>query len=324
VTPLDARRARLVLRAAIVVAALLQPRAETRADDAGSGRRDRVVARIGPTAITVGQLEDRVAELAPFQRASLGATPRAVARRLLAEVVAREELLALGAEDLKLRDQPPAAYRIERARSSATVRALRRRIGPASAVSMQDVRAYYDENRTRYDAPARYQIWRILCKTRDDAQAVLDAARRDPTPATFAALAREHSADKATYLRSGNLGFVTADGASSEPGFRVDRAVVDAAQSVHDGDIVPSPVAEGDYFSVVWRRATVAPVRRSVDEVAAQIRDTIWKARVKQETDKLVAALRAAHLRDLDAALLAAVDLPAGAGDVSSAPPRGD
>ena len=156
---------------------------------------------------------------------------------------------------------------------------------------MADVRAYYERNRARYDAPARYQVWRILCKTSDEARAVIAAAQADPTPKTFAQLARDHSQDKATALRSGNLGFLTADGTSNEPGLRVDPAVVRAAQAVRDGDIVPAPVLEGELFSVVWRRGSTAAQKRTVEEVAAPIREILARERVKTAVDALVASL---------------------------------
>jgi peptidyl-prolyl cis-trans isomerase C len=294
-------------------ASLLCARADTRAEDAGSAddRRARVVARVGPAeAITVGALEDRLAAVSPFQRASFGVDADAVRRRFLAEVLVPESLFALGAREQKLAAQPRPAYGIERALSNATLRALRDRLGPAAAIPMQDVQRYYDENRARYDTPERYQIWRILCKTRDEAQSVLDQAKRDPTPKTFGELAREHSLDKATYLREGNLGFVTLAGGSNEPGLQADPAVVRAAQGVRDGELVPAPVAEGEYFSVVWRRGTISANRRTVDDVAASIRDTIAKARVKEGTDKLVAGLRAAKVRDLDESPLDTLDVP--------------
>jgi peptidyl-prolyl cis-trans isomerase C len=234
-----------------------------------------------------------------------------VRRRFLMEVAIPEVLFALGAEAQKLDAQVRPAYDIERALSGATIRALRDRLGPASAIPMQDVQKYYDENRARYDTPERYQIWRILCKTREEAQGVLDQAKRDRTPKAFGELAREHSLDKATNLRDGNLGFVMPDGTSNEPGLRVDPAVVRAAQSVRDGEIVPAVVPEGEYFSVVWRRGTIPASHRTVDDVAASIRDGITKSRVKRETDKLLAELRAAKLRDLDESLLETVELPA-------------
>jgi peptidyl-prolyl cis-trans isomerase C len=166
------------------------------------------------------------------------------------------------------------------------------------------VQKYYDANRARYDTPERLQIWRILCKTKEEAQSVLDEAKKEPTPKEFGDLAREHSVDKATNLRAGNLGFIAPDGTSNEPGLRVDPVIVTAAHGVRDGELVSAPVAEGEYFSVVWRRGTIPATKRTVDQVAAQIRDALWKARVKDETDRLVASLRAAKLRDMNASLL--------------------
>ncbi len=288
-----------VLALALAVGAAFPCRGDALADDAGvTGRRGQIVARVGPAVIRVGDIEDRFAALAPFQRAAFGHSVDAARRRFLDDVLVKEELLALAATSRKLDEQPSTAFAIERARSSASIRALRARIGPAAAIAEDDVRRYYDEHRARYDVPERYQLWRILCKTRDEAASVLDEAKRTPTPAGFTELARNHSLDKATYLRAGNLGFLTADGVSNEPGLRVDPAIVHAAQSMRDGELVPTPVPEGEYFSVVWRRGTIAARKQALDDAAASIRDVIWKSRVKAETDKLVASLRAGKLRD--------------------------
>ena len=296
----------------VAFAACLALGGAARGDDAGAGtRRSAVVARAGATTITVGELEDRIAAMPAFQRATYGATADAVRSRLLNDVLVHDAILTAAARDRGLADKPPVAYEIERARSAATIRAVRARIGPASLIPMDDVEQYYETNRARYDAPARYQLWRILCKTRDEAQAVLAQAEHEPTPATFANLAREHSLDKATNLRSGNLGFVTAEGGSNEPGLRVDPAVVHAAQAVHDGAFVPEPIAEGEYFAVVWRRGTVAAKSRTAAEAAAQIRDWLWKGKVKKETDALLGTLRAERVRDLNASILSTLDLPA-------------
>jgi len=170
------------------------------------------------------------------------------------------------------------------------------------------VQAYYDANRDRYDTPERYQIWRILCKTEDEAKDVITQAKKDLDTKTFGDLARDHSIDKSSNLRAGNLGFLSPDGTSSEPGLRLDPAVVKAVQGVKDGQLVTAPVKEGDAFAVAWRRGTIPANKRSVEDVAAQIRDTLWKTRVKEATDKRVAALRAAKLRDVNEAALG--DLP--------------
>jgi peptidyl-prolyl cis-trans isomerase C len=309
--------ARLRLAGLLAVATFLahgEARPQTTQDAAAAGWRDVVVARIGaPPAertITAGALEDRLAALPPFQREAMGGTPAAVRRAYLDTVLVPEALFALAGEARKVAQDARASSEVDRVLSRAAVRALRDRLGPASAIPMAEVQKYYDDNRERYDTPERYQLWRILCKTREDAEAVLEQAKKDPTPKAFGELAREHSLDKATNLRDGNLGFLTLEGTSSEPGLRVDPAIVRAAHGVRDGELVPAPVPEGDGFSVVWRRGTIAANRRSVDDVAAQIRDTLWRARLKQETDRLLDALRAAKLRDYDPSLVDTIDIP--------------
>jgi peptidyl-prolyl cis-trans isomerase C len=278
-------------------ALVLAPRA-VRADASG----DPVVARIGnePSAATVGaaELTARLGAMPAFQRLTLGATPPDVTRRFLQDVVVPEKLVEIAARGARLDAQPAVAFAEDRVLSGATVRALRKRVGVPASVTDDDVHAYFEANRGRYEAPERYQIWRILCRTRDEAQTVLGAAKADPSPKTFTDLARDHSQDKATNLRGGDVGFVTEDGASNEPGVRVDPAIVKAARGVPDGALVPQPVAEGDYFSVVWRRGTIAARKRTAADAAQQIRDAIAKARVKVETDRLVARLRAARVRD--------------------------
>jgi peptidyl-prolyl cis-trans isomerase C len=269
---------------------------------------DPVVARVGSdvSVATVGaaSLTARLAALPVFQRLTFGATALEVTRRFLDDVVVPEKLVEIAARDTRIDSRPGVALAEDRVLSGATVRALRKRVGVPSAVSDDEVRAYFDANRARFEAPERYQIWRILCATRDEAQTVLAAAKADPSPKTFTDLARDHSQDKATNLRGGDVGFVTEDGASNEPGVRVDPAIVKAARSVADGALVPQPVSEGDYFAVVWRRGTIAARKRTVTDAAAQIRDTIARARVKDETDKLVAQLRAARVHDENAAPL--------------------
>jgi peptidyl-prolyl cis-trans isomerase C len=277
-----------------------------RATDAGENalHRTQVVVRVGPTeTITVGELEDRIAAMPGFQRATFG--PNDTLRsRFVNDVVVPQVLVLLGSANEGLERRLSVSYALDRARSGATIRALRERLAPASEIPMSDVQAYFDENRATYERVERHQIWRILCRTADEAKTVLDEAEKDPTPKRFEALAREHSIDKATNLRRGDVGFVAEDGSSSEPGLRVDLAVVKAAQGVSDGSFVPEPVAEGDGFAVVWRRGTLPSSKRPVQEVAAQIRDTLRKAQLKKDTDGLLAGLRASKVRDVNESLL--------------------
>ena len=282
-------------------------------------RRSVVVAKVGSREITTGELEDRIAQVPHFQLATFGATPDAVRHKFLEEVVIPEALYAEEAHDEHLDGHYPASELVKRKYADALVRSIRADLGPAAAISMDDVRAYYEQNKSRYDTPDRYNVWRILCKTREEAVAVIDAAKKDLTVANFNNLARDHSIDKATNQRGGNVGFLALDGSSNEAGLRVDPAIAKAAASVKDGELVAQPVPEGSGssediakppgFAVVWHRGTVPAVKRPVEEVAAQIRDTLRKHREEQAVKKVITDLRARQVHELNEGLLNGIEV---------------
>jgi peptidyl-prolyl cis-trans isomerase C len=305
------------------------------ADDA----RSKVVAKVGPRTITAGELEDRMAEVPGFQLATFGKTPLEIKKAFLEQVLVRDALLSQGAEAKHLESKLPTSQALTRARSDAALRALRAQVGPASAITTAEIERYYQENRARYDSPERYNLFRILCKSKDEATAVLDAAKKDGQLMKFEELAREHSIDKATHLRGGNLGFVTADGTSNEPGLKVDPALVKAAVAVKDGEFVPAPVEEAGAWAVIWRRGTVGASKRTLRDAEGQIRDTLHKEKLEQAQKKLIADLRARDLKFMSDIDLQGIEVkvddgatvprrrPAPAGSVSagtaaSAPPR--
>jgi peptidyl-prolyl cis-trans isomerase C len=309
------RRLSAVLAFAIVVAsagALFAQPSQPSQPSPPDARRAAVAVTVGPRKITVGEVEDRMATVPRFQLAAFGDTPDAIKQKFVNDIVVRDALLAQGAESKKIDQEPLVAYRLQRARSDATLAAVRAQVGPAAAIPMADVQAYFDQNRSRYDAPVRYMLWRILCSSRDDAQAVLDTVKKDPSIAKWTEIAREKSIDKGTYMNHGSLGFVSEDGVSNEQGLRLDPAIVKAAETVKDGELVPQPVAEGEHFAVVWRRGTIGASHRTVDEASGQIRQAIWQERVEAAQKKLLDDLRAKNVKDENPTLLDDVAVPQG------------
>jgi peptidyl-prolyl cis-trans isomerase C len=283
--------------------------AEPDAANPDYARLTRVVLTVGSRKITVAELEDYLAGIPPYQMAMFGVTREEIARAYVDQVLTRDLVLAGGAEERGLDKQLPTSQLVSRALSSATLRKARGGYASAAAIPMEDVQRYYEENRSRFDSPERINLWRILCKTREEANTVLEAAKREPTLAKYTDLAREHSLDKATNMRGGNLGFVGPDGASNEAGVKVDVALVKAAQTVKDGEFVSSPVAEASAFAVVWRRGTVPPSRRSVDEASAQIRASLFRERIEANEKKLIEELRAKNVKEVNTGLLGLVEL---------------
>ncbi|WP_156865178.1 peptidylprolyl isomerase [Pajaroellobacter abortibovis] len=260
--------------------------------------RNSVVLEVGSQRLTVGELEDRIARMLPLQRAIFGHFPEEVRRRFLDEVVLPEFLLTEEALTLGLEKRPPYAQNIARAYAHASLRALHVTSQDASSISLEEVKRFYQEHPKLFHAPARYGLWRILVKDKEEAKALLARLKKDPTPEHFSALAREHSLDKSTYLRAGNLGFVTVDGISREPGLRVDPALVLAVLRLKDGEFVPEPIQEGEGYAVVWRRGLVAATHRTLAEASDQIRDKLWRQRIEKEEQEHLEALEKDFLKE--------------------------
>lgn len=304
------RSASFLLAAAALLLARA-PRADGSPPAAGGAdaHRQVVVAHVGARAVTAGELEDRLARVPRYQLRTFGATASEVVHAFFEKVVLREVLLSLGAEDRHLDREIEVEQALDRTLSGATLRALIAAVGPSSAVTADEVQRYYDANRARYEAKERINLWRILCSTRDEALTVLAEAKKDGSVQAFTKLARDHSTDKATSLRGGNLGFVSEGGSSSEPGLTVDPAVLKAAQGVKEGELVPAPVQEGTSFAVVWRRGTQPGVHRSVDEVKAQIQDALIRQKRDAAQKALLDRLRAEKVTQVDESLLGTFDV---------------
>jgi len=294
------------------------PRADMSPDE--RARRQAVVAHIGPAAISVGELEDRLAVVPRFQLKAFGDSADAIRRKFFDQVILPEVLYSLAADKLHLGDQLPTSNKLLRAESSAATKVVIDGVRPASSIKMPEIERYFEANRAKYDTPERLFVFRILCAQRDEAAMVLAEAKKQPTLEAFTKLAHDHSIDKSTAMRAGNLGYLTPDGASSEAGLSVDPAVVKAAATVKDGDFVPEPVAEksatGQAFAVVWRRGTVPANHRTATEAAYQIREAIWKGEADAAAKKHMEELRAAHLTELNESLLNGIDITANEGDV--------
>jgi peptidyl-prolyl cis-trans isomerase C len=302
-------RMRIVTSFAVFAAALLVAAGPRAQDAKEQARRAAVVARVGNRTITAGELEDKLAQVPRYQLADFGSSADEIRKKFLNDIVVRDALLAQGADDKHLADTLPTEGRVARALSSATLRKVRSEAGNPGNISADDVKAYYEANKTRFDSPERILIHRILCKTKAEAATVIEAFKKEPTARNFTDLAREHSQDKATFMRGGNLGFLAADGSSNEAGLKADPAIVKAAAGAKDGELIQQPVAEGDMWAVVWRKGTVAAQHHMVEEAAPQIRDTLYKERLEAARKKLVDDLRAQNVKEVNEPLLRTIDV---------------
>lgn len=297
------------LSRAALVAVLLSTGSLAFAGD--DGHRAKVAVKADGFQATVGEIEDRIADMPPFQAETYGKNRDEIAKSFVNQVIVRELVLNAGAERRGLKEKLPTKQLYQRALSTATLRAIRGQLRSPNDISDADAKAYFEANRSRFEAPERVNLWRILCKTKDEAAEVIAQAKKDLTIPRYNDLARDHSLDKATNFRGGNLGFVAPDGQSNEAGVKVDVALLKAVANVKDGDLAPDPVAEGANWAVVWRRTTVAATKRSYEEVSAQIKTTIYRERTEANEKKLIDDLRKAKVKDYDPEPLKIIEFPA-------------
>lgn len=271
-------------------------------------RDQQVVAKVGSITITVADVEARLRAVPDFQLATLGTTPSEIRRAFVEQVMVEEALLEAGARARKLEANPETQRQIKGALRMARLSVLRSEIAE-SGIERAEVLRYYEANKNKFEAPERILVWRILASSEEEAAKVLAEAKKAGTPERWNELAREHSIDKATAMRGGNLGFVEPDGSSQHQGVKVDPAIVSAAAQVKDGEIAQKPIPEGDGFAVIWRRGSLPALERSVEDETEAIGQVLWRQKLEEARKKLLSKLRSEKVRDKNPQLVELVEL---------------
>jgi peptidyl-prolyl cis-trans isomerase C len=264
---------------------------------------DPVAVQVGTASVSVHAIEQRLAAVPDFQRRTFGKTPAEVRRHFVDALLVPELLYAEDARIRNLAATPRARLRIREALARAVGESLRLE-ALAKETPDAELRAYYDANHDEYEKPERIRIFRILVDDEALATRILGEAAGSGGPLRWTELARDHSLDAATKLRSGALGFVLPDGRTDVPQVAVDPAIYAAASKVKDGELVPAPVKEGSHLAVVWRRGTLAKVSRPFEGERETIRALLARQRAERALAELREQLRKSELTDENPALL--------------------
>jgi peptidyl-prolyl cis-trans isomerase C len=258
-----------------------------------------VIVTVGATRLTVADVERR-----------LGNDPAQIRKRFVRDVLVVELLYAEEARRRGLEQDAAVRARLDDVLRHAVEQDLRASLDRDQPVTDEQVRRYYAANQARFQTPRRIRIWRILVDDKQLALRIIAEAKGTGGPERWGQRAREHSLDKATRMRRGDLGFVHEDGRTDAPSVRVEPILFAAADRVADGQLVPEPVAEGGRFAVVWRRGSLPAVSRTLEQEAASIRRMLVRSRLRDRVDALVQQLRQRHVSMVDESLLGQVKVP--------------
>jgi peptidyl-prolyl cis-trans isomerase C len=262
------------------------------------------VAHVGSESVSADTLSACIAKIPDFQRAALADSPSKLKRQVLDTFVIPDLLYAQEAERLKIGGRVAVQNQQRDVLRAAMDRELHQETRAKAPVTTDDIRAYFDVNRSRFETPRRVRIWRILSDDEALAKKVIVDSKAVDGIQRWSQYARESSLDKATHLRNGDLGFVHPDGDTDTPTLRVDPALFAAADQLKDGEIAAQPIREGLHWAVIWRRGSMKAISRSLEQEQGSIRQVLERQRVEQARDALLGELHTKYVSALNEAAL--------------------
>jgi peptidyl-prolyl cis-trans isomerase C len=299
---------RVSMRSVLLVLCAAYPAALS-ADD--TARRSAVALTQGKVTFSVGEVEDALAHVPAFQLRAFGNTESEVRHAFVERQFITDLLLARGAEKNAAGSDAWVTLKVKQAAANAA-----RRSALVGEITQEAVDAYYAEHKDEFVREERILVWRILMASREEAVTLLKSLKAAGTVKAFTEAARDKSLDKASYLRSGNLGFLLPDGASAEAKLKMDPALVKAAHAVKDGEFVADVVAEGEAFAIVWRRGSTPRSETSLAQATPVIREKLAAVHHEKAERALIERLRKERLTSLDAAGLGAFEVDIGTGSI--------
>jgi foldase protein PrsA len=129
-------------------------------------------------------------------------------------------------------------------------------------VSKEDMKAFYDENKSLFDVPASYHLSQIVVESEKEAKA---AARELKDGSSFDALAMERSIDEFSANQGGDIGFV------NEEDERVDAQIMEAAKQLKPKQWT-GPIKLEHGYVIVYLHEKLEGKKYAFNEVKSQIR----------------------------------------------------
>ncbi len=258
-----------------------------------------VLLKVGSISLSAAQLTQRFESLSGLEREALGRTPSAqllsyVDQRLVPQLLTDNQARQSGLDKrLTLVDRRRDVLR------GALVTALETSRLTEQPITEAETRSFFDGHPELFKQPERLRLFRILVADEASAAGVLKRVRGAASLEVWKQVAREVTLDKATAERGGDLGMVRADGTTDVPELEVNPALFQAAKAIADGMIVPTAVAEGSRFAVLWRRGSLPATSRTFSEELPRIAAHLRYLRGQQALEAWLAAARQQSIREV-------------------------
>lgn len=312
-------RRTLVLSLVLAGAFAVQALAEDTPPSPDEARRAKVFATIGTETITVGELEDLVAQRSPYSRKRF--EERGALRRL-ADSQVKNELFYQGAEKLGYGDDPAVQRFVAQTLVKVFVREDFEETVTPDDVPDEEVAKYYRDNAEEFRRPEMRRARHVLVGSEAEAAEILGLLKSEGSK-SFRALAKERSLDSETKVRGGDLLYFTSDGSvvGREASGTVDATLAKAAFSLEKTGDLSGPLDLGDGKWSVLELTGIRPERiQTLDKASGLIRRKLWRTEREGALDALIAELREEVKPEVYPARIEAIVLEPPAGAAPAAP----
>lgn len=267
-----------------------------------------VVAEWAGAVLTAGDVRAEMAKVPAVSRASLAELE---GKRKLVDRMITNRLLYEEGRRRGYADDPEIVRQLDALRERLVVQRLMRDLRQRPAVSEEEARRYYEENRPLYST-TRVRASHILLG--DEATAKVVQAEAAAHPDRFPALAREKSTDQTSAKRGGDLGMFGAG--------RMVPEFERAAFALRVGEVSP-PVKTHYGWHVILVTDRREGETRPFDAVASQITTLLANQKLEAQVEAAVAKLRSEARIRIDEERLRALEPPAGAAPSPHGPMAG-
>jgi parvulin-like peptidyl-prolyl isomerase len=285
------RRA-LLLLLSIGMVLSVQALADEAPPSADEARRAKVFAKVGPTTITVGDLEDAIALRRPYAKKRLVEHPERI--KELADTQLENELFYQGAQELGYADDPAVQRFVAQTLVKVYVRKEFEETVTPDDVPAEQVVKYYEDHPDEFRRPEMRRARHILLASKEEAEELLKILQVDKNE-TFRALAKKRSIDTETNVRGGDLLYFTADGkvVGREASGTVDGTLVKAAYGLDKTGAFAGPLDLGDGKWSVLELTGIRPERvQTLDKASGHIQRKLWREEREAALDAKIAELR--------------------------------
>ena len=288
-----------------------------------------VVARVGETVITLGDVEHQLQKQPSFARSRYRTFDKKV--EFLNNLI-QFELLVLEARKKGYDSDPDVVLAMKRALVQKYMATDLQKLVTVSTIEEEEVKRYYDNNRSMFQKPAQVRASHILFDDEPAAKKALEeiqaaiAADKPRARVIFSDFARRLSRDRATSHLNGDLNFFTLDGYLEEERsskIRLPKEVVNGAFGLVGLNQVSDVVRSEQGFHLVQVTNRRPALNRSLEDAKRQITSILLRERKDAAREAHIENLRHSAKVTVNPQLLEKIRLKANPGEEHGATTTG-